>query len=495
MLASQRCSRQVSTSSLTHTAASSTITSLLSRANTIAILLLVLVIGTATPTTSTTPVCSNSTDLHHRISNAISPKNGKATPYLDALRGTIDNVLSAEECDFLLRAISPSKYVSGSGYNEAQYGAYRSSVGGKANLAGLELSQLSSPKTGFGTEKEYKRYLSIREKARAQTERSLGLCPGTLRIDFTHLSQKKKGGKHAPHADNCFYELGDYIIDAGTGEAITSPRCDQTRKHPFSTRVAASILFLNDNQDFGGGEFYWADHATGEPSVLVTPKAGRMTYFSAGPENLHGALPVEDIPDDGANVCNDGSTNCEKVDEKPSPRRIYLALWYVDNTQPAEVVPSYRSGDGSEAAVDDPNAPTTVLDIPVKSLKAGGLRVALSFLLLALQNEPTKGSWRIVQQDDIPLGMLFKDKSAMFAINLKEESIVVERHVDYGKRPSLVYQLQESVALHKVLDELESLAFGKGDDGQEIKEENRLVSLRHNGVIEAARKKLPARAA
>ena len=347
---------------------------------------------------------------------------------------------------------------------------------------------MSNPTTGFTTKQDYERFLTIRERIRRETERSLGLCPNTLKIDFTHLALKGKGGQHAPHADNCFH-----YFENGR------PKCDPHQPHPYSTRVAASIVFINDNRSFGGGEFYWADHETGDPAVLVRAKEGRMTYFSAGIENLHGALAVDDVRnDDTDETCPNGSTS--DCDAKiTSPRRLYIAMWYVDNTEPAEIVPEYRNGDGGtattdkSAARDDPNAPTKVMEIPTKTMKAG-LRVALSFFFLSLQNQPSKGSWRFVQQDNIPLGMVFKDESAMFSIGLREDSIVIERHTDNGKRPSLIYQLQESVALHKVLDELHELAFGKGDDGQDIDDEDRLLLL-HESAIEEARKKLPARGA
>ena len=380
-------------------------------------------------------------------------------------------------------AIDPSQYVAGSGYNANQYSS-TSEVGKRINIAGFELSQLSNPTTGFTTKQDYERFLTIRERIRRETERSLGLCPNTLKIDFTHLALKGKGGQHAPHADNCFH----YFEDG-------RPKCDPHQPHPYSTRVAASIVFINDNRSFGGGEFYWADHETGDPAVLVRAKEGRMTYFTAGIENLHGALPVDDVRnDDTDKTCsNDGTGDC---DAESTPRRLYIAMWYVDNTEPAEIVPGYRNGDGGTATTgtSPEDAPTKVLEIPTKTMK-GGLRVALSFFLLSLQNEPTKGSWRFVQQDDIPLGMIFKDESAMFSIGLREDSIVIERHTDNGKRPSLIYQLQESVALHKVLDELHALAFGKGDDGQDIADEDRLLLLHGPSAIEEARQKLPARGA
>ena len=131
---------------------------------------------------------------------------------------------------------------------------------------------------------------------------------------------------------------------------------------------------------------------------------------------------------------------------------------------------------------------------PIHNLNRPKFITPALVFLLSLQNQPSKGSWRFVQQDNIPLGMVFKDESAMFSIGLREDSIVIERHTDNGKRPSLIYQLQESVALHKVLDELHELAFGKGDDGQDIDDEDRLLLL-HESAIEEARKKLPARGA
>ena len=433
--------------------------------------------------------CSKSVDLHRRIAEALTP-DGKPTPSLNSLRGHVDNVLSADDSRFLREAIAPSQYVAGSGYNDNQYSA--SEVGKRSNIAGLELSQLANPETGFATKQDYERFLKIREKILRETERSLGLCHGTLRIDFTHLTMKGKGGQHSPHADNCFH-----YFENGR------PKIVHHLPHPYSTRVAANIVFINDDRSFGGGEFYWADLETGNPAVLVKPKSGRMAYFTAGIENLHGALPVEDVKDDdhGDEKCNSngGTSDCES--EATPPRRLYIAMWYVDRTQPAEIVPEYRSnGDHIQPMGDpptdrnDPNAPIKVLEIPIKA-KKGGLRVALSFFLLGLQNEPSKGTWRFVQQDDVPLGMIFKDESAMFSIGLGDESITIERHADPGKRPSLFYQLQESIILHKVLDELNALAFGKGDDGQDIADDDRLLLLRGKDAIDEVRKKLPARGA
>jgi hypothetical protein len=133
-----------------------------------------------------------------------------------------------------------------------------------------------------------------------------------------------------------------------------------------------------------------------------------------------------------------------------------------------------------------PQPSTRVIEIPVTSIKRGGLRFALGLHLIGLEQE--KGSWRPNQSSDNVLDMYFiKDNSAMFQITIDDDAIRVDRN---GK-PSLQYLLQESVVLHGVLDELNTLCF----DG-EIAVENRLLQLEEPGdAIEKARMILPARRA
>ena len=129
--------------------------------------------------------------------------------------------------------------------------------------------------------------------------------------------------------------------------------------------------------------------------------------------------------------------------------------------------------------------PTRVIEIPVSYIKRGGLRFALGLHLIGLEQE--KGTWRPNQASDNELDMYFKDNSAMFKVVFDDDTI----HVDRYGTPSLLYLLQESVVLHSVLDELNTLCF----DG-EIADENRLLQLVEPGdAIENARAKLPARKA
>uniref|UniRef100_A0A7S0ADF3 Galectin n=1 Tax=Minutocellus polymorphus TaxID=265543 RepID=A0A7S0ADF3_9STRA len=143
---------------------------------------------------------------------------------------------------------------------------------------------------------------------------------------------------------------------------------------------------------------------------------------------------------------------------------------------------------------DDPNRGIVLFEIPLEKMKVGGIRIALSLHCIGQQNTPNKGTWLARQCDDGVIEMWFNnpDQSGMFSITLTEltggkGTIAVERH---GPRPSLVYQLQESLQLHKVLDELETLAFG---NEEEVEEENRLLVLAESDGIESARGKLPAR--
>ena len=132
---------------------------------------------------------------------------------------------------------------------------------------------------------------------------------------------------------------------------------------------------------------------------------------------------------------------------------------------------------------NDASIPTRVLDIPVASLKKGGLRFTLGLHLIGQQDN---GTWKANQASDTVLDMYYKDNSAMFSVVLEDDAIRVDR---YGQ-PSLAYVLQESVVLHTVLDELNTLAF-EGD----IEVQNRLLQLSSDDAIEEARSSLPARKA
>jgi hypothetical protein len=141
-----------------------------------------------------------------------------------------------------------------------------------------------------------------------------------------------------------------------------------------------------------------------------------------------------------------------------------------------------------ETEQPDPNVPTRVFDIPLSSLKLGGTRFALGLFLIGQQGTPVKGSWKVNPVSDQVLDMYYVDDSAMFSLNLDEKSISIDR---YGS-PSLQYLLQESLVLHRLLDEIHTIALGN----EEVEETDRLIVFAdERTAIENARSKLSARPA
>ena len=135
--------------------------------------------------------------------------------------------------------------------------------------------------------------------------------------------------------------------------------------------------------------------------------------------------------------------------------------------------------------------PKTVIELPAKNVKIGALRFVLQIHMVGEQNKPVPKSWVTRQGDEAgDLQVYYQDGTGMLSIQLQEYAIKMVR---YGERPSLQYQLQESVLLHSVLDELENVAFGVAEDNIEL--EKRLLVLQDETAIEKARKALPARQA
>jgi len=417
-------------------------------------------------------------DLRRRVGRALDKTDCVSlTEEGRLLRNTVNGVLSEEECLFLVEKLSPRVFVDAGGY-ESTSNKYNAPRKGYSGIGLDELSRGENPI--LRSKGDYERFLEFRERIRSRTEQALNLYPGTLKIDYTHISQKTEGGTHRPHADNCFH----YYRDINGGSSINAApslaaTLDPTKDHPYSNRVAASILYLNDN-GFEGGEFYWANRSSeeGKPETIVPPKTGRMAVFTSGIENLHGALPVRESPE----TENNGY---------PS-RRLVLAMWYVAAPEDNEErVPEYghitsgnTKGDSEEEA--DPNR-TLRFEIPVDSIEIGGLRLALGMFLVKKQNTPNRNSWKVNQgSNEHTLLMIFGDQSAMISIILKPRSIVVSRHTDAMRPPSLVYQLQESVLLHGILNELERLAFADDATGK------RFVRL-EKASIDKARSTLPTR--
>ena len=379
-----------------------------------------------------------------------------------------------------------SEFLEGVGYDDEANNKDGRAYNAPVAYAGLSLRQLRT-----SNRSRYETVLQLREAVRAATEKSLGLRPGTLFVDFTTVSQKTAGGAHRAHADNCIH----YFDEENDGMAT----CDGAREHPYPKRVDASILYLNDQTggNFAEGEFYFANRKGGGVDEVVPIEAGKMIYFTSGIENLHGALPVKQRPE-------------SKDGEEPS-RRLALAMWYVTDPSLEEYVPSFQEAKeqsspelksnalkpGQVHDPNDPTAPTELFVVPIpKSIDINALFESMGKHLITISKQRGK-RWQTIDGGDYTLHMLFDDHSAMFTLDFgvaleeassehADSSVVVERNTEPGKRASLQYMLQESVILHGVLDALGKLIMEESDE-----DEKRYLE----GEMEKARSTLPARGA
>ena len=446
--------------------------------------------GSCSNPSSTTTKCLHPSDFNRRVASFFDDENESIR---SLLRGTVDSVISADDARELIASLPLADFVESSGYDtdnkdRAQYTA-------PIAYAGLGLKELSIS----NDEERYIKVLQIREKVRSATEESLGLCPGSLRIDYTTISQKTEGGAHRAHADNCVH-----YFDDNTKTAI----CDTSRQHPYPKRVAASILYLNTPTEgnFNGGEFYFANRTNfGEVEDFgrVAVKAGKMIYFTSGVENLHGALSVE-RRDNGSS---------ERDDDTTVPRRLAIAMWYVFDEALEEFVPSfqassveqqYQSSTGNLKPrkvydPNDPSAPKELFTLPVLDrMDSFSLFQSTGLYLLSQKNKPSTGSWTVSQDGENTLLVLFKDHSAMFSVDFgvalteatqtphAKGSLVVERHTDGSRAASLQYMLQESILLHGLVDHLYKVM---SDDAGE--EEEKYLDYE----VQKVRNTLPARMA
>jgi hypothetical protein len=147
----------------------------------------------------------------------------------------------------------------------------------------------------------------------------------------------------------------------------------------------------------------------------------------------------------------------------------------------------------------------SVVRIPVKEMKPGGLRLFLMFYLMGMQNTPHRNTWRANQPDKKKLTAAMTmsllsgsnnnnvqqnknneeeeyivdfryvvDNSATLSIVLRRHSIRIYR---IGSTPSNSYMIQESFIVQGILNELDQCAT---DD--RIPMANRLLILRENNL-------------
>nr|XP_012151788.1 PREDICTED: prolyl 3-hydroxylase 1-like isoform X2 [Megachile rotundata] len=194
-------------------------------------------------------------------------------------RYVADGFLNSTECESLMRFASMTA-VEGDGYNEnksphSKYERFEGITVGRTALM-VYFGQIEPTWLEM--------FLESTEQARDHVERYFGL-DRQLYFTYTHLvcrtaladsPMDRNDLSHKVHGDNCL------LTDSNT--------CVQDSP-AYVWRDYSAILYLND--DFQGGEFFFATNQTNRKSdIVVSPRCGRMVAFSAGGENLHGVRGV-----------------------------------------------------------------------------------------------------------------------------------------------------------------------------------------------------------
>lgn len=93
---------------------------------------------------------------------------------------------------------------------------------------------------------------------------------------------------------------------------------------------------------------------------------------------------------------------------------------------------------------NEQKGPKTMIELPAKDVKIGALQFLLNIHLVGEQNKPEPKSWLMRSDEKGDLQVYYQDGTGMLSIEMQEYAIKMIR---YGEKPSLQYQLQESVLL------------------------------------------------
>ncbi|KAM7286429.1 prolyl 3-hydroxylase 2 [Ixodes scapularis] len=198
---------------------------------------------------------------------------------LNGSRFVAEGFLTEDQCNSLVE-LAAEVAVAGDGYDGKQSPHSRFET-----FNGITLGSIAVlTRKGVVDDELARLLLDTSEQARNYVETYFALR-SRLHFSYTHLvcrtamTVEKEGPRndmsHAVHADNC----------------LLQPNGDCIKQRPAPIwRDYSAVLYLND--DFKGGDFVFG-RSQDAIEARVSPKCGRMVAFSAGPENLHGVLPVE----------------------------------------------------------------------------------------------------------------------------------------------------------------------------------------------------------
>ncbi|XP_031575108.1 prolyl 3-hydroxylase 2-like isoform X2 [Actinia tenebrosa] len=205
-----------------------------------------------------------------------------------------DNFITEKQCGTLNNLVKTGTLGDGYDSRKSKDGSAFSFTDKETFEGVTPISAAKAITTGVADAESVELYLNVSEKARAFVETYFKLetplyfnyihlvCREWKQVRLIDVVTGKVSGKiehisHPVHADNCI------LHSDGPG---TCPK----RAPAYTWRDFSAILYLNDN--FEGGDFIFA-HPNETIQASVKPKCGRLVGFSAGVENLHGVLGVQ----------------------------------------------------------------------------------------------------------------------------------------------------------------------------------------------------------
>ncbi|XP_065310940.2 prolyl 3-hydroxylase 2-like [Dermacentor albipictus] len=220
---------------------------------------------------------SHSKDASFNSSSISVVEDEKA---LNGTRVVAEGFLTGDECSALL-SLADIAALTGDGYDGKQ-----SPHSKFETFEGITAGRIALLTRNGSVDKQLAElFLGASERVRSYIESYFNL-DSHLYFSYTHLvcrtamagasRRPESDMSHSIHADNCILQ--------------ESGKCIK-QLPAYIWRDFSSVLYLND--DFVGGEFVFASQKT-SIEASVKPKCGRAVAFSAGAENLHGVLPVED---------------------------------------------------------------------------------------------------------------------------------------------------------------------------------------------------------
>ncbi|KAL4616781.1 prolyl 3-hydroxylase 3 [Arapaima gigas] len=200
-----------------------------------------------------------------------------------ALNGTnrvvLDGILTPRECDTVLQ-LAAAAASAGDGYR-----GRRSPHTPHEKFEGLTvLRALRLAQDRLINQTDAKLFLEIGDRVRTLLQ-SYFRSPAPLYFSFTHLvcrtavtgeQEGRQDLSHPVHVDNC-------LLEPETRRCWREPPA-------FTHRDLSALLYLND--DFEGGDLFFADRDAKTVTATVRPACGRLVAFSSGPVNPHGVTAV-----------------------------------------------------------------------------------------------------------------------------------------------------------------------------------------------------------